>query len=102
MQWPPLYLHCPTKQTARKRQTKVKKVNAFLLIFVSILSFAAGILAAGTGPDFVEVCTDRERVLVEVNKGSELRYIDGSCFEWTLIDVASAEIADVTTYTRTN
>jgi len=69
---------------------------------VCILSFSIGRLTAETAPDFVEVCTDQERILVETEDGLEFRYIKGACLEWTLIDIHSAEIADVTTYNRVN
>lgn len=65
-------------------------------------SFSIGRLMADTNPDFVEVCTDQERILVETEGGMELRYINGPCLEWTLIDIHSAEVADVTTYNRVN
>lgn len=67
-----------------------------------ILSFSIGRLLADTNPDFVEVCTEQERILVEMEGGMELRYINGACLEWTLIDIHSAQVADVTTYTRVN
>jgi hypothetical protein len=71
-----------------------------LYMTAAIMSFVAGRLTAETAPDFVEVCTDQERILVETERGFTLEYIDGACLEWTLVDVHSAEIADITTYTR--
>lgn len=69
---------------------------------VSCLTFYLGRATVETGPEFVEVCTDQERVLVETAGGFQYKYIQGACLEWTLIDVHSAEIADITTYTRVN
>ena len=66
------------------------------------VSFYIGRLIADANPDFVEVCTDQERILVETEGGTELRYINGACLEWTLIDIHSEEVADVTTYNRVN
>jgi len=81
-------------------KTKTAYVLTALYMAAAIMSFVVGRLTAETGPDFVEVCTDQERVMVE--NGNEYRFIPGACLEWTVIDIHSAEVADVTTYTRIN
>lgn len=83
-------------------KSKTLYVLTALYMAAAIMSFVAGRLTAETGPDFVEVCTDQEQILVETEGGFTYKYINGACLEWTLIDVHSAEVADVTTYTRIN
>ncbi|MGA0350765.1 MAG: hypothetical protein ACO3OZ_16190 [bacterium] len=83
-------------------QSKTLYLLTVLYMAAAIMSFVAGRLTAETGPDFVEVCTDQERILVETEGGYTYKYISGACLEWTVIDIHSAEVADVTTYTRIN
>ena len=81
-------------------KNKTLYVLTVLYMTAAIISFLLGRMSAETAPDFVEVCTDQERILVLPEVGFEYRYITGACLEWTLVDVHSAEIADITTYTR--
>ena len=83
-------------------KSKTLYVLTALYMAAAIMSFVVGRLTAETAPDFVEVCTDQERILVETEGSFTYKYINGACLEWTVIDIHSAEIADVTTYTRIN